>query len=374
MKYMYIYCCCVELSGVLEAVGVSRQSLERVCEDDTFLAAIKVMKPYADVAPCLGVTRQKVAAIKGKRVSEETKSLDMLRYWKNKEGTGATHLALVKGLLKAEDHTTAEAVAAHVRDISKPMAVDGYNVSLEEAVDRYPNWDRMTPAEREEAKKQVAKKNFEMQMAYSALLVQLCTSYIQCNAPPSMIKLCLQGHLTRLIHESTSCSTPDPQDWLYQDLSKAKTISDIFDVLSRHTSWFNFLLLEIVVNGTGIDSEKSLFKAYTNEQLVSYLECSVFEIPSKATNSDSVPLYLKVPDDIQLNGNNVQTIQAKLEELFHVPSLEFQQASNGCIQLMFSIPKALFECYPVKSSLHHYIEWEETVEGYMITADIVQIL
>ena len=102
-----------------------------MCEDDTFLVAIKVMKPFADVAPCLGVTRQKVAAIKRKRVSEETKSLDMLRYWKNERGSGATHLALVEGLLEAEDHVAAEAVAAHVRDISKPMATEGYSVSPE---------------------------------------------------------------------------------------------------------------------------------------------------------------------------------------------------------------------------------------------------
>ena len=345
-----------------------------MCEDDTLLVAIKVMKPFADVAPCLGVTRQKVAAIKGNRVSEETKSLDMLQYWKNERGSGATHLALVEGLLEAEDHVAAEAVAAHIRDISKPMATEGYSVSIEEAVDRYPNWDTMTSAEREEARKQVVKKNNEMRTAYSALLVQLCTSYIKRNAPPSMIKLSLQGYLTRLIHESTSSSTPDSQDWLYQDLSKAKTINDMFDIISRHTSWFDFLLLETVVNVTGSESEKSLFKTYTNEHLKSYLKCSVFEIPSKATSSDSVPLYLKVSDDIQLTGNNVDTIKIKLEELLCVPSLEFQRVSKGCIQLLFSIPKALFVCYPVESSLHHYIEWEETVEGYMITADIVQIL
>ena len=129
-----------------------------MCEDDTFLVAIKVMKPFADVAPCLGVTRRKVAAIKGKRVSEETKSLDMLRYWKNERGSGATHLALVEGLLEAEDHVAAEAVAAHVRDISKPMATEGYSVSIEEAVDRYPNWDTMASAEHEEARKQVVEE------------------------------------------------------------------------------------------------------------------------------------------------------------------------------------------------------------------------
>ena len=109
----------VELTRVLEVVGVSRKSLERVCEDDTFLVAIKGMKPYEDVAPYLGVREQRVRAIARSRASEQTKSLNMLRHWKRMKGSGATHLALVKGLLEAEDRTTAEAVAAHVGHANK---------------------------------------------------------------------------------------------------------------------------------------------------------------------------------------------------------------------------------------------------------------
>ena len=44
----------VELTRVIEVVGVSRESLERVCEDGTFLVAIKDMKPYDDVGTIFG--------------------------------------------------------------------------------------------------------------------------------------------------------------------------------------------------------------------------------------------------------------------------------------------------------------------------------
>ena len=216
------------------------------------------------------------------------------------------------------------------------------------------------------------KRNHEVQTAYSGLLVNLCSSYIERNVNPGLIKLSMKGYVQKLIYESTS--THDPQGWLYRDLSTAKTAIDVFDVISMHTSWFNFLLLETVVENTGCSNEKSLLEAYIDDELVPYLECSIFEIPSKATSSDSVSLYLKLSDDIQLTGNNVRTLQKKLEELLHVPSLEFDSVSEGCVQLMFSIPRALFECYPDKSSLHRYIVWEETVKAYRITADIAQIL
>ena len=105
----------VALTRVLEVVGVSRESLERVCEDDTFLVAIKGMKSYEDVAPYLGIREQSVEDIKKSTASELTKSLKMLRHWKRQKGSDATHLALVKGLLEAEDCITAEAVAAHAK-------------------------------------------------------------------------------------------------------------------------------------------------------------------------------------------------------------------------------------------------------------------
>ena len=342
-----------------------------MCEDDTFLVAIKDMKPYDDMAPYLGMREQRVRAIARSTASEQTKSLDMLRHWKRQRGTDATHLVLIKGLLEAEDCTTAEAVAAHVKHIDDKMIISNElkcSISPEKALD---NWNEMSPAEQDEVKVQVLEKNHEIQKAYSRLLVKLCSSYIERNALPGMIKLCIQGYIDKLINES---STLDPQGWLYQELSSTKTMLDMFSVIGENTTWFNFLLLEAVVENTGNEVEQSLLEEYLSEKLVPYLRCSVYTIPSKATAPDSVPLYLKVSDDIKFSGSNVHTLQIRLAKLLSVPSLEFKAVSEGCIQLMFSIPKALFECYPIKSSLYRYIKWEETVKGYMITADITQIL
>ena len=361
----------VELTRVLEVVGVSRESLERVCEDDTFLVAIKDMKPYDDVAPYLGVREQRVRAIARSTASEEAKSLDMLRHWKRQRGSDATYLALVKGLLEAEDRTTAEAVAAHMKHIDDKMIITDEHkcsISPEKALD---NWSEMSPSEQDEVKVQVLEENHEIQKAYARLLVKLCSSYIERNVLPGMIKLCIEGYIHKLINES---STSDPQNWLYQELSSAETTLDMFSVIGKNTSWFNFLLLEAVVENTGNEEEQSLLEEYLSKKLVPYLKCSVYMIPSKATAPDSVSMYLKVSDDIKFSGSNVRTLQRKLAKLLSIPSLEFKAVSEGCVQLMFSIPKALFECYPIKSSLHRYIKWEETVKGYMITADIVQIL
>ena len=231
----------------------------------------------------------------------------------------------------------------------------------------FDNWNKMSEAEQDKAKKQVVGENHEIQMAYSCLILNLQSSYKKCNVPPDEIILCIEGYIHKLIDES---STSNPQVWLYQELRSAKTIMDVFGVISWNTSWFNFLLLEAVVEVTGNEVEQSLLREYLNKELVPYLERSVLQNSA----SDSVSLYLKVLDDIKFSGRNIHALQEKIAKLLSVPSLEFEAVSEGCVQLMFSIPKALFECYPIESSLHRYIKWEETVKGYMITADIAQIL
>ena len=74
------------------------------------------MKSYWSVGPHLGVTEQTLKGYDRSHKEYETKKLNMLQDWKRKNGSRATYLALVKGLLEAEDRTTAEAVARYAKD------------------------------------------------------------------------------------------------------------------------------------------------------------------------------------------------------------------------------------------------------------------
>ena len=165
---------------VIEVTGIGRKSLERVCEDGTFLVAIKDMKSYNDVAPYLGVRKQIVEAIAKSTASEQAKSLDMLQHWKRQRGSDATHLALVKGLLEAEDRTTAEAVAAHAKHIDEKMIITDElkrSISPEKALD---NWNEMSPAEQDEVKVQMLEKNHEIHSHILPGMIQdeVCTCSI----------------------------------------------------------------------------------------------------------------------------------------------------------------------------------------------------
>ena len=65
----------------------------------------------------------------------------------------------------------------------------------------------------------------------------------------------------------------------------------------------------------------------------------------------------------------MKVIQRKLARLLDFESsvlLHFENYNEGCIELVFSLPRVIFEKPPPKCQLFMYIEWEKSRGCYKV--------
>ena len=169
---------------------------------------------------------------------------------------------------------------------------------------------------------------------------------------------------------------------LRTQVEEAATLDKLFCITVAHLcSWFNNRHLECFIEHLGDDYEKSLWKEYQETCLKPYLKKSIFEIPSKSfapeqrMPQDTLILpVLTLIDDIDLEGSEIDIITQKLSEFLDLPSLMLVKYDDGCVCLIFAIPKDIFDDYSEESALHQHITFDEDTGSYHITADITNIL
>ena len=162
-----------------------------------------------------------------------------------------------------------------------------------------PIWDNLTLFEKKEKTNKLMKKNRIVQKAYKCFVDQLMCSYEEKNVDPMVIQmhiLCYSRH-----------------DLVGFNFEKSDSISTVFCEISKHSCWFDYeLFSEVIVCN---DTKKGYLETYEVENLVPYLNSSIFERPS---SDEELHLVLKVTADLCEKGNNVKDIQRKIVKLLHL--------------------------------------------------------
>ena len=346
--------------------------MDVACSNELFLTAKESMKPHEQVAPYLGLSEQKVTNIRRDyRDSEETRKLQVLREWKRQKASGATRRSLVKAFLKMRDRETAERIVKQV----KMFCITCHHQSRTNDVMpnrvlqwRYPRWDEMEDEEKERIKENLIEENDEIKRCYAICLHELSECYSK--NPPSQdpIKAALTSYIK------------DPANTALPELKAATTIGQIFIIIAEHSSWFNYRILELVVDRIKNEKGTSIFSSYLEGTLKPYLERSIYLVPRKSmsthstTSSSYVPCVLVVDELENLTTKEVKLITWKLAKLLQIPSLQLMSYEYGSLHLVFGIYQEIFE-YELKfqrneSPLHKYIEKNEQENTYYLIVDI----
>ena len=355
-----------DLSSLLLKYSLSNSDIDRKCDDMLFQTLLPQMSNIHDTAPCFGFTQQEIEEIQIDKPSERSRKLSLLWKWRSRNGSDATYLAIVDVFLRMKDQNLAEIVLQHVKGMFQHQSQPIGSYVYPERVNSYDNWERKSAAEKEQIKNRLYSQNQDIRGKYSFLIQNIIDSFEKRNIKVQRLKIFLD----------TYGSMPLSQ------FESASDLVDVFSVLCRYySSWFNIRLLKAIVNEKrfGSDEDRKETEIYEDELLV-YLQRSLFEIPSKSfapghQNAGLIPLFLLLPNDIVPTGEDVKNITRNLSQLLDISGgiLQFLGFEDCSILLIFGVPEQLFHINALQSLIEKYFTYDVTRKGYTIN-DLALIL
>lgn len=233
-------------------------------ETDFFLLVATEMENYTILAQCLGIPDTKLDEIKRDNTEEKTRKFAVLKAWKRQNGCDATYAILVVTLLKINDRHTAEVIIGYCK--------------------KHISSKCQTAKEKENIV-----ENEAIQYQYTSMVTNVCKSFHNCNVNPDQVKVTLLSY--RCIPHAER-DRKIVQDNMYPELKSGCTIDEVLVAVAKHSSWYNFRLLEIVINQHGSDEDKQALFSYQNDILKPYLKRSILDVPSEFLASVSGMSYV----------------------------------------------------------------------------------
>ena len=155
--------------------------------------------------------------------------------------------------------------------------------------------------------------------------------------------------------EDIGVKTLDTED--VGKIEAARNFSEVFIVLRRYISFFNYQIIEHIIEHHGSANDNRLLREYLSE-LEAFCKRNVFEVPlnvfSSKPRKTAKVFALKCTDRVStLEG--VQGVKRKVAKILGLrPSvLQLCSINKGCIELHFLISKTVADhIFPVSPSLH----------------------
>ena len=351
-----------ELDNLLTRFEQSEENLDKPCCDNLFATLKTKIPSFEDAAPHFGFKETEIEELLKDCSYERQRRLQMLWKWKEKNGSDATYLAIVKVFLKMENKELAECVLGFCHEKEVPSIDSRVNPSK---VKKYQNWDSMSNFEREKITNNLHVENQEIRMKYSFLIDNFLISLEKCNIQVSRLKLFLASYGV-------------PQ----ATLLNATTLADVLLIIqTSYSSWFNIELFDRIVEQFGSDDDKGKMRVYEESDLVPYLERSIFEMPSKSfgagnETADCIPLGLRLPDEVIPTGKDVAIIKHNLSQLLGITSeiLQFIRYDDGSTILIFGAPESLLHTAVFQRIIEKYFTPDITKRMYTFSGDLAQVL
>ena len=130
----------------------------------------------------------------------------------------------------------------------------------------------------------------------------------------------------------------------YQEQIKAaKTIPKVFLILNDYFSFFNYHIIEHIIEELGTEEDKAELQRY-KEDFKQYAKRRIFECPPEfGLVSDADHAYIIVKTDLQFDKYTVQATKGLCHQLSNILCvssgiLRLCRVDKGCFQLMFQVP------------------------------------
>ena len=169
----------------------------------------------------------------------------------------------------------------------------------------------------------------------------------------------------------------------FQELRNAKSIEDVLYIIRDCISFFNYHVIEHIVNELGTDQDRVELQNYEKE-FDQYSKRRVYECPTvcgSKSDAGHVDLVMKVDsvyEDFTLK--ELKKFQYRLSTILHIsPSvLRLCQVEEGCLQLIFQVPSFVQqEIFPLSSEQESALAAEGVIRltcgDYQFTAKVCSV-
>jgi len=351
---------------LLQKYNFSQANIRKPCDHNLFLTLLPKISSFKETAPYFGFTQPEIEEISIDKPTEKLRKLYMFWKWKSRNGSDATYLAIVNNFLSMSNKNLAEFVLQHIERCFqyKSQQVDTY-VYPERS---YGNWDEKSVGEKEQIKNRLFKENRDILFKFSSLTLNIVDSFEKSNVKVMRLKMFLYtfGNIPRPTKEA-----------LFSQFESATDLDDVFLIICRdYISWINIELLKAIVKKFGSKEDEMEMKEYEDE-LVSYLQRSIFEIPSKTfapghENAGLKSLFILLPDHVLPTGNDIIKIARNLSQLLDIPDgiPQFIGFQNCSMLLIFGVPKQLLQINAFQALIEKYFTFDMTKKSHIFSNDL----
>ena len=147
-------------------------------------------------------------------------------------------------------------------------------------------------------------------------------------------------------------------------------------IVHKHSSWFNYDLLQFLVRKCGGKEEKDVLDHYIQEILKCYNERALVEMPPKSFDHESSSethkreLICRLPPTVSdtITGHELSTIINRLKENLGLLSLIMKRHEPGGTELHFGIPDKVD--VETQTSFSSLTQWDKQRNVYYVSEEL----
>ena len=155
----------------------------------------------------------------------------------------------------------------------------------------------------------------------------------------------------------------------FNELKAADTIPKVFLVLNNYFSFFNYHILEHIIEELGAEEDKSRLQTY-KEHFNQYAKRKIFECPSEigpVSDTDHADIFVKLDSQCEIYTiAEIEVFCHKLSEIVHISSqgiLRLCRVDKGCFELTFQVPSFVQqEVFPLSRGQEMVLEDEGVIQ------------
>ena len=228
-------------------------------------------------------------------------------------------------------------------ECSNANTANGVKTGLTDCLSKLPSFQQLSRSEQEELMAKLSDDEETMKFKFSKLVTATCNSVEKETTVGKFATSILALGAYEPAPEKRDRSLLDEHG---KEIKGAKSVSDIFIILSAYWNYLSYEILKHIIECFGTSDDKKRLENY-NEDIENFCKRRIFELLENGGDTDDihnqkqakVVIKLDVREDITYK--EVFQIRQRIAKILcvNLATLVIHSVDTGCVQLTFLVPK-----------------------------------